>query len=961
MGMFTFVRDWLGPKTRTAVRKRANYRIAFDSLEDRLTPTAGAREQYMLELINRMRENPAAELPILLNSGDADVASAMSYFGVDRTMLANQWAQLTAAPPVAWNDNLADAALGHSQALAAADAQSHQLPGEPSLGQRFLNAGYNYQMARENVFSYAESLFHAHAGFAIDWGNGPGGIQSPAGHRDNIMATDVREVGIGIVDDTGTQGFGPLVITQDFGRRFNQGNPFFLGTVYEDKNADSYYSLNEGIGGVTISVAGINGTSGSFQTTSSAAGGYQLQLAAGTYQVTASGGTLVSPIVRTITIGSSNVHSNFVRTPLASPIWSQQIGSTPQTRPTLSWGAPPEAVRFDLWVDNVSTGQLQVIRQTALNSNSFVPTTSLPVGTYRAWVRGYSATNQVSNWSEQLDFTVVAPLAPTPSGPSGTVANGTPTFSWSASTGAATYDLWVDNLTTNASKVIYQTGLAGASFTPTTALGAGNYRFWVRATNDTGNSGAWSVGANFTVDVALPAIPTFSSPSAGASANNQVTYAWNAVNGAARYDLWVTNASTSTLVTRQENLTVTSFSTGTALPAGNYTAWIRSFDNTGGTRGWSAALNFSVTLPAVPTLTGPTGTQSTGTTTFTWSAISGADKYDLYVANAAGAVVLRQQALTGTSFTPTTALPRGTYNAWIRSLSPLGESAGWSAMQTFSVETAPAIPTFTGPGSTLDKTAPVTWSASVGATRYDLWLDNLTTGQGYRPVNLATNSFTPGTLPLGTYQAWVRAYNAAGETRGWSNAYTFAITAPLAPTVTAPTGTTTNNLPTFTWTSSTGATAYDLYVANNATGAVPIRVPNLTAATFTATTALPAGSYTVWVRAANADGEFGSWSAGRGFTIQAPAIPVITAPLGTQNTQTPTFQWTASSGAVRYDLWVSNTTTGADQVIRQQSLSTNTYTPSTPLTAGRYRFWVRAFNSLGESLGWSLGSDFTIA
>lgn len=961
MGMFSFVGRWLGPKRGTAVRKRPQYRISFDSLEDRLTPTVGAREQYMLELLNRMRENPAAELPILLNSGDPDVASAMSYFGVNRTTLANQWASLTAAPPVAWNDNLAAAALGHSQALAAADAQSHQLPGEPGLGQRFVNAGYNYQMARENVFSYAESLFHAHAGFAIDWGNGPGGIQSPAGHRDNIMATDVREVGIGIVDDTGTPGFGPLVITQDFGKRPNQGNPFFLGVAYDDANADTYYSLNEGISGVTVSAVGINGTSGTFQTTTSAAGGYQLQIGAGTYQVTASGGSLVSPIVRTITIGSNNVHSNFVRTPLASPIWSSQIGTTAQTRPTFSWGAPPEAVRFDLWVDNVTTGQLQVIRQTNLSTNSFASTISLPAGTYRAWVRGYSATNQVSNWSDQLNFTVVAPAAPTVTGPSGVVPNGTPTFAWSSTTGAATYDLWVDNLTTGATKVVYQTGLNSTSFTPTTPLGTGNYRFWVRANNDAGSSGAWSTGGDFTVDVALPAVPTFNSPSAGTTSNNQVSYSWNAVSGATRYELWVTNASTGALVTRQENLTATSFSTGSPLAAGGYVAWIRSFDSTGGTRGWSPALNFSVALPAVPTLIGPTGTQSNGTPTFTWSAVSGADKYDLYVANAQGAVVIRQQTLTGTTYTPTTALPRGSYTAWIRSLSSLGESAGWSIAQTFAVETAPVVPTFTGPGTTTDKTAAVTWSASAGATRYDLWLDNLNTGQNIRQQNLATNSYSPGTLPLGTYQGWVQAFNTAGETRGWSALYRFTITAPLAPTVTGPTGTSADNRPTFAWTASTGASTYELYVANNTTGAVPVRVANLAGTNFAATASLPAGSYTAWVRAANASGELGAWSVGRTFTIQPPAIPVITAPFGTQNTQLPTFQWNASSGATRYDLWVTNLTTGTDQIIRQQTLSTNSYTPSTALAPGRYRFWVMAFNNLGETLGWSPGADFTIA
>ncbi|MDD1417348.1 hypothetical protein MEN41_22980, partial [Dolichospermum sp. ST_con] len=69
-----------------------------------------AMEQEMLELLNRFRINPAKELSILLNSTDPDVNSALSYFNVNRTELANQWATLVPVQPLAWSGSVNDAA-----------------------------------------------------------------------------------------------------------------------------------------------------------------------------------------------------------------------------------------------------------------------------------------------------------------------------------------------------------------------------------------------------------------------------------------------------------------------------------------------------------------------------------------------------------------------------------------------------------------------------------------------------------------------------------------------------------------------------------------------------------------------------------------------------------------------------------------------------------------------------------
>src|SRR4051812_28268649 len=76
-----------------------------------------AREQEMLELVNRMRTNPAAELPLLIHSNDANVNNALDFFNVNTSVLSTQWASLDPVQPLAWNAQLYDAAEDHTQLM----------------------------------------------------------------------------------------------------------------------------------------------------------------------------------------------------------------------------------------------------------------------------------------------------------------------------------------------------------------------------------------------------------------------------------------------------------------------------------------------------------------------------------------------------------------------------------------------------------------------------------------------------------------------------------------------------------------------------------------------------------------------------------------------------------------------------------------------------------------------------
>ncbi len=293
------------------------------------SPTAD--EQYMLELLNRMRTNPSAELGYLTSSlgnpahsSNADIDAALVYFKTKGTVLASQWASLVAAPPLAWSDKLYAAAEGHNAAMIAGDVQSHQVTsqGELDLGGRATAAGYtNWSNLGENIYAYAKSVLHAHAGFAIDWGgdrNDPNttGIQDPPGHRDDMMDPTFREVGIRIAYPGIVSGrdVGPWVVTQDFGKRFNQGSAFLLGVVYNDSTDNDFYDPGEGLGGVTVTAVAANGAGASYGTSSMTAGGWQLQVPAGTYAVTFSGGGFGAPVTYfNVAVGSANVKLDGVK------------------------------------------------------------------------------------------------------------------------------------------------------------------------------------------------------------------------------------------------------------------------------------------------------------------------------------------------------------------------------------------------------------------------------------------------------------------------------------------------------------------------------------------------------------------------------------------------------------------------------------------------------------------------
>lgn len=325
-------------------KKRPNRRLRIQTLEPRqMLAGPSGLEQEFIQRVNRFRVDPQGELGRMLVSTsplvarDPHVQNNLDFFEVDGNVLRSQWDQLTPVPPLAWNADLQEAATGHNALMVSTNTQSHRIGDEPPLGDRLRNAGYRFQAAAENLFAYCQSIDFCHAGLAIDWGNGPDGIQNPAGHRIHLMSETFREVGIAVqrTSNPSPRDVGPLVATQNFGTR--QGlSAQVVGAVFRDTDQSGWYDAGEGTRGVTVAFVGTDGSQATATTTTMTAGGYQVELEAGTYEVTfAVGG---SEFVRGgVAVDSANVWLNLdtAMTPPPAPQAARDFASVFNDQSTL--------------------------------------------------------------------------------------------------------------------------------------------------------------------------------------------------------------------------------------------------------------------------------------------------------------------------------------------------------------------------------------------------------------------------------------------------------------------------------------------------------------------------------------------------------------------------------------------------------------------------------------------------
>lgn len=267
--------------TTVSASERIDWRIGNPS----------AQAQHALYLINRARTDPATEGRRLAGTTDPDSLRAIDAFKVDTATIVSDFAGYAAAPPLAFNAKLANAADAQAIDQAAHRTQTHLGSDGTKPRDRILATGLRTRATGENLASYVTSATEAHESFQIDWGGPPpSGVQNwpDPKHRRNIMATNATarrfdSIGIAFVvaaevpaapnaltPGANDPAYGPLVEVQEFAET---GDRFVVGTVYSDANSNGSFDPGEGIAGVKVLP-----NDSRYQTTTASDGAYSVPI-----------------------------------------------------------------------------------------------------------------------------------------------------------------------------------------------------------------------------------------------------------------------------------------------------------------------------------------------------------------------------------------------------------------------------------------------------------------------------------------------------------------------------------------------------------------------------------------------------------------------------------------------------------------------------------------------------------
>jgi hypothetical protein len=354
------------------------------------------------------------------------------------------------------------------------------------------------------------------------------------------------------------------------------------------------------------------------------------------------------------------------------------VGSTSQYRPDINWTPVAGAAGYDIWIDNLTTKTSAIVR--ALTpENWYTPNASLGIGQYGVWVRSIDINGLRSAWSPRFVFRIVMPVLVKPMALMQSTAR--PTLRWESLQGAARYDLWIDNLTTNQAQFVRLNTITGTQWTPSSDLPMGRYRFWVRGIDAEGVAATWSASKDFTVVPppvpTAPLLPTF---------DRTPTMTWEPVLGAASYQLTLKEPGTSGQVLYAPvNLTETNWTVPADLAIGDYDWWVISV-SADAFRSEPLKVN-RFNTGGRPSVLTPTGTTSNRRPEFTWTAVTNAVSYELWVnrLDVPTTAIINVTGITEPRYTPPTAMAAGTYRYWVRAVSNTGVTSAWSAALDFRI------------------------------------------------------------------------------------------------------------------------------------------------------------------------------------------------------------------------------------------------------------------------------------
>ena len=627
-------------------------------------------------------------------------------------------------------------------------------------------------------------------------------------------------------------------------------------------------------------------------------------------------------------------------------------GKDSQGRPTLKWNAVSGAAKYEVYRARSKDGDY--IKYSTVTGTSYTNTDYIENGnTYYYKVRALDANGTAGAWSSVVSVTYKQTL-PAPTVTGGKDSQGRPTLKWNAVSGAAKYEVYRAR-SMNGDYIKYST-VTGTSYTNTSYIENGNtYYYKVRALDANGTAGAWSSIVSVTYRAASTGTLSAPSVTGGKDSQGRPTLKWNAVTGAAKYEVYRARSMNGDYI-KYSTVTGTSYTNTSYIEDGNtYYYKVRALDANGTAGAWSSVVSVTYRAASTGTLSAPSvtgGKDSQGRPTLKWNAVSGAAKYEVYRARSKDGDYIKYSTVTGTSYTNTSYIESGnTYYYKVRALKSDGTAGAWSSIVSVTYKQTLSAPTVTG-GNDAQGRPTLTWKAVTGAAKYEVYRARSKDGTYTKYSTTTGTAYTNSSyLTSGaTYYYKVRALDANGNAGPYSAVVSVTCRLKLtAPTVTGSTDS--QGRPTLKWNAVTGAAKYEVYRARSKDGDY-IKYSTVTGTSYTNTSYIENGNtYYYKVRALGSDGTAGPDSTPVSVTYKAPfGAPLVTGSKDSQGR--PALKWDKVTDAAKYEVYRARSKNGTYSLMSTQSATG--YTNTSYLANGTtYYYKVRALKASGTASAYS--------
>lgn len=289
---------------------------------------------------------------------------------------------------------------------------------------------------------------------------------------------------------------------------------------------------------------------------------------------------------------------------------------------------------------------------------------------------------------------VTVSSVPAPTGLTAVAGDGQVTLSWTAVTGAATYNVY-EGINGVPSSTPIQTGITATSVTIPNLVDGTTYYFKVSAVSAAGSEGPKSSAV-----IAVPtAVATQPTGLVAIAKNGAVLLTWTAASGANAYNVYQSTTSGGEGTTPiasgvAANSSAPSYSVNGLTNGTTYYFQVASVNRT-----QTSTLSTEVSATPIPPPDVPTGISASagnGTATISWSAANGATSYDVYETPASGSTVK-----IGSATAPTTSLTvAGLTNGTIYAFNVVAVNSAGSSAPSATVTVTPQSPP-SGSGGTM--------------------------------------------------------------------------------------------------------------------------------------------------------------------------------------------------------------------------------------------------------------------